>query len=157
MKGELVESRSLPSYELSTYQHRDERLHRIRVTDAISLNERITLYINVLELNTTRTIFCILDNSAGHENNFSYQDIKFLDGMLIDYGITHFYGATITYDQNYPALVKVANANAAESGMQCDLIATSDPAVAETFILGKLESADRHETPCDGEASRCKA
>lgn len=134
----VIARRSMKSYELETYQIGEHRLHQVKVTGPITLSERITLYVEALALNESSDLFCIVDNSARHPNDLRYQDMKFLDEMLVNYGIRRFVGATITIDAGYEMLVRVAQMTAEESGLECYLLSTSDRQIAEEFVHSKL-------------------
>lgn len=134
MKEILIATHQLPGYTVSTFQRGTERLHRVQVTGPISINERINLYVKILSTMASNNFYCIVDNSTGYENNFSYQDMKLLDDMLIEYGVKNFYGATITPDRHYHILVDVANQHANNIGLNCELISTDNHEEAEKFI-----------------------
>jgi len=137
-EGVVVASGRLPSYVYVSTKYGSEILHRIKVTGRIDLEKRLPLYRATLAINETSNYFCILDNRDRHENAFSYADIQELDQVLIDAGIDHFYGATISNDPDYPKLVKLANDSASTTPMETELMATADPAEAEAFVMGKL-------------------
>lgn len=143
MKGIVVASGQLPSFEFQSIAYGDEILHRVRVTGKIDLQRRLPIYHRTLAVNRTCNYFCILDNSDGHENALSLSDIVLLDEILIEGGIETFYGVTITRDPGYSGIVRLANCSAEASGLKVELMATDDPAKAEHFIREKLESQSR--------------
>jgi hypothetical protein len=140
MGGTIIASGTLPCFEYVSIRHAEELLHRIKITGAIDLEKRLPLYHRTLDLNPSSNYFCILDNSGGHENKISYKDIQILDDILVAAGIRRFYGATITTDHAYANLVKLAKYNARISKLEGDLLATHDPAAAESFIMEKMTS-----------------
>jgi hypothetical protein len=141
MDGDIVASGVVPSYEFVTYGYGSEVLHRIKVTGPIDLSRRLPLYRETLAVNPSRSFFCIVDNSGGHENDMTFSDIVVLDDLLIEAGIEFFYGATVTRDQAYSNIVKLANMNVQKIDLDGELLATSDPDEAEKFIMEKLNSA----------------
>ena len=140
MKGIIVASGKLPSFDYFSLRIAGEIVHRITVTGTIDLERRLPLYHATLAINESANYFCILDNSGGHENVLSLPDIVLLDKVLIESGIEKFYGATITPDPNYSGIVKLANYSAEASNLTTDLLATQDPAEAERFIQARLGS-----------------
>lgn len=138
MKGTVVASGSLPGFDYVCTRYGREIVHRITVTGQIDVETRLPLYQATLAVNETSNYFCILDNSAGYENSFTYPDIVLLDSLLIEAGIDHFYGATITTDPDYAKLVKLANDSAETTPMETELLAARDLAEAEAFIMEKL-------------------
>lgn len=142
IQGELIEAGSTPGFEFASYRHGAQVLHRIKVVDSISLKERIPLYYMTLALTPADTYFCILDNSGRHHNSISFEDIRFLDQLLLDAGIATFYGATITLDAGYRDIVELANANVENIGLQGKLMTTHSPGEAEAFIIEMLASTD---------------
>jgi hypothetical protein len=138
MKGTVVASGSLPGFDYTSTRYGREIVHRIKITGPIDLETRLPLYHATLAVNETNNYFCILDNTAGHENNFSYSDIVLLDELLIESGIDHFYGATVTTDPDYVKLVKLANDSAKATPMKTQLLASRDVAEAEAFVMEKL-------------------
>ncbi|WP_193171073.1 hypothetical protein [Nisaea nitritireducens] len=142
IQGELIETGSTPGFEFASYRHGPHVLHRIKVVGPIGLKERIPLYHKTLALTPDDTYFCILDNSERHNNSFSFEDIRFLDQMLLDAGIATFYGATITLDAGYRDIVELANANVENVGLNGKLMTTHSPEEAETFIMEMLASTD---------------
>ena len=133
-----IARRSMKSYELETCQIGEQRLHQVTVTGPITLSERITLYVEALALNETSDLFCIVDNSAGYADDLRYQDMKFLDEMVANYGIRRFVGATITSDAEHAMVVQVARKTAEESGLECHLLSTGERQIAEEFVRGRL-------------------
>lgn len=138
MEFVLVEAGTLKSYDYATYLYGRHVLHRITVTGPISLKERIPLYERTLKLTPEDAYFCIVDNNARHENQFSFDDIKYLDDLLIKSGIRVFYGVTITQDSAYEKMVDLANTNAELNALKGQLYTTADENEAEAFILSKL-------------------
>ncbi|MEQ8354018.1 MAG: hypothetical protein RH942_00660 [Kiloniellaceae bacterium] len=140
MDGAVVASGTLPSYAYVSVKYAEEVIHRIRVTGAIDLERRLPLYRETLANNPSSNYFCVLDNSEGYENDFSYPDMAVLDRLLVEAGIKHFYGVTVTKDPGYRNLVKLASDHAKLLNLEGDLFATDDLAEAERFIM---ESIDR--------------
>jgi len=140
MDGTVVASGTLPSFIYESVKFGDSVLHRIEVTGPINLAVRIPLYKKTLETAHSSDYFCILDNRAGYENTFSYADMAELDTMLIQAGIRNFYGATVSTDPYYTALVKLAQSNMELSELGGELLATNDYEEAEEFIMARLHS-----------------
>ena len=140
MEGVVIAAESLPSFEFQSIRYAGEVVHKVKVTGMINLERRLPLYHRTLAANQSHNFFCILDNSGGHENTLSLQDMVLLDRILIEGGIRNFYGAIITKDPNYEGIVKLASYSAETSGMEVELLATGDPSEAERFILEKLGS-----------------
>lgn len=138
MRITLIESGTLESYEYAAYRYDDRHLYRIRVTGPISLKQRLPLYRKILSINTNDTIFCVVDNSAGHENQFTFDDIRYLDDLLLEAGIRYFFGATVTQDAGYSSLVELANTNAKHIQLGGALIAAVSAEEAEDFILSRI-------------------
>jgi len=138
MDGIIVASGIFPGFEYTSTKYGEEVVHRIKVVGPIDLTRRLPLYRETLAINPSEKYFCTLDNRDRHENKFSYPDIVVLDNLLIEAGIKRFYGATITTDPAYPGLVKLANSNAKMSQLEGEMLATSDPAEAEAFIMAKI-------------------
>jgi len=141
MAATRIASGSVPGFEYETIRYGQELLHRVRITGPVTVIERIPVYRLTLEQTKSTAYFCILDNSGRHENILTYEDMQLLDRMVIDAGITHFYGATVTFDPTYSRLVELARSNAEIAGLTAELFATNDPLAAERFILEKI---DRH-------------
>ena len=138
MDGEIVASGTLPSYTFESTKYGEELVHRIKVTGPIDLKKRITLYNETLKLSMSTNYYCILDNRDGHENIFSLSDMEVLDLILVDAGITAFFGATITTDNSYAILVKLADNSFKKSNLEGELISTVSSDEAEKFIAAKL-------------------
>jgi len=139
---ELLFEGDLPSYHLRSLRLEGKVLHDITVTGPISLAQRFPLYRKTVGINGPGQFFCILDNRAGHENRFSFDDIQKLDSYLLENGITEFYGVTVTRDDAYPAIVGVARANMEGRGLTGELHATTRRGEAEGFILEKMRRSD---------------
>lgn len=147
MAAELVGQGRIPGYDFVSYRHGPHVLHRIQVVGPISRAERIPLYRRTLALTDTGSYFCILDNSAGHENDFTFDDMKFFGELLRKAGIVAFYGATVTPDMGYAAVVSLASMIVEYSGMEGELISTSSMAEAEAFIFDKMKDAPVDQIP----------
>ena len=139
MEGTLVLSGAIESFKYSSFQYGSEVLHRIKVVGPISLKERIPLYNLTLTVNTSSTYFCILDNTGGYENVLTFDDIKYLDKLIIESGISAFYGATVTKGEGYSSLVNLANANVHSLNLDGELVATDTVSKAEEFIFAKIK------------------
>lgn len=114
------------------------RVHDVVITGPINLTTRIPLYHETLRLAVAPHFFCIVDNSAGFENNITYDDIQLLDGILWEHGIRTFYGATITKDAGYSKIVKLAQANMEHVGLDGALIEVRRRTAAENFIRDRI-------------------
>lgn len=137
--GSAVAQGSSKSYDFSTFEIDGFRVHDITVTGPINLSTRTPLYVETLKFSVPPHYFCIVDNTQGFENNFTYDDIMQLDRLLFDHGIRFFFGATITRDSGYNKMVKLAQENMGEIGMGGTVIEVPDRASAETFIFSKID------------------
>jgi len=139
----LVSEGAVEGYEFSTLKYKGFRVHDIKVVGPIDLKTRIPLYHETLRHSVPPYFFCIVDNAAGFDNDFTYNDIQVLDRILTDHGITRFYGATITMDDGYTKLVKLAQTNMDGIGMAGEVIEVMNRASAEAFISQKIDAAAR--------------
>lgn len=139
--GSLISEGVIEGYEFRTLMINGFHVHDITVIGPISLSTRIPLYLETLRDALPPYYFCIVDNIAGFENTISYDDIRQLDRILIDHGIRKFFGATITKDMGYAKIVKLAQANMDEIGLEGMVIEAPDRAAAEAFIFEKLQQA----------------
>lgn len=144
---EVVATGELKGYRFRTERWGMEVLHRITVTGPINLQRRIPLYEATLAANPSANYFCIVDNRAGFENAFSFEDIRYLAEVLKDGGISHLHGVTITDDQEYAKIVELANITVAISSLQGELRSTHDVAEAEAFIQDRLAVFTAGRTP----------
>lgn len=96
------------------------------------------MYEQTLALTETHRYFCVLNNMGRHENKFSLDDMRYLDSIMIDSGITEFYGVTISHDPAYTGIIELASASAQSLALKNDLWTTPDPIEAELFIMRKL-------------------
>ena len=135
---DIVTSGSHPGFDFVTARHGGEVVHRVTVTGPFNLRRRIRMYEETLKANQSSRYFCILDNSAGHENEFAYDDIQMLAEWLVKEGLTAFYGVTITSDPGYPNLVQIVTAVLQILELGGTVTTTSDPELAEAFIREKL-------------------
>jgi len=135
---DVMAAQTLPSFEFVSVRHGTEVVPRIVATGPIFLKQRLPVYEATLAVNPSSTYFCILDNSAGHENNLSFADILLLTQKLLDGVIECIYGATVTADPGYPAFVDLMSANHSARNMKGELLATNDLETAEAFIAEKL-------------------
>ena len=135
---QIVASGELTSAFFRTERLGQEVLHRITVTGPINLKLRIPVYEATLAANPSPNYFCILDNRAGFENVFSYEDIRYLANLLIEAGIRRLYAATVTCDQEYAKLVELANVVVATSLLEGELLATGEIGKAEAFIRCRM-------------------
>jgi len=141
MSSKVIATLSVPGFEVESWLMNGEILHRIRIVGRVGLKERLPMYQSTLEINRAHgkmTYFCVLDNQDRHENTMSFEDIKQLDQMLLENGVTEFFGATITTDVAYASLVSLADASSKAADIGGELMATSVPAEAEVFILEKI-------------------
>lgn len=145
MAATRIASGSVPSFDYETFRVGREFLHRVRITGPVTVAERIPLYRLTLDLTKSAAYFCILDNSGRHENTLTHADMQLLDRMVLDAGITEFYGATVTFDPTYPRIVKLAQLTTEIVGLTGELIATDDPAEAERFIFAKIDQYRRQQ------------
>jgi hypothetical protein len=141
MGDSLIAPGTLPKFRYEAHAFVAERLHRIEVTGPISLVERGALYEQTLALTETHRYFCVLNNMGRHENKFSLDDMRYLDSIMIDSGITEFYGVTISHDPAYTGIVELASASAQSLALKNDLWTTPDPIEAELFIMRQLAQA----------------
>jgi|GEM_PF-1789909 len=139
--GVLVTQGTVESYAYGIYERSGFRFSYTRVVGPIDLQTRIQLYRAILPHTIAPNYFGILDNSAGYENDFSLDAIKLLDGMLVDHGIRTYFGATITKDQGYSKIVKLAQTNMDTVGLDGALIRVRDRAAALDFIHEKIAEA----------------
>ncbi len=135
---EIVASGSHPGFDFVTTRHGAEVVHRVTVTGPFNLRRRIRMYEETLKANTSFRYFCILDNSAEHENEFAYDDIQMLADWLSGEGLKAFYGVTITSDPGYPNLVQIVTAVLQILELGGTVVTTGDPEAAEAFIREKL-------------------
>lgn len=140
----IIGSGTISNFEYITYEIGYERLHQIQIIGKVGRCERIGLYNELLSLNKSNSFFCILDNRGNFENILSFDDIKYLDSILIDAGIKYFYGATVTNDTAYPLVVKMAEGNAVLNDLDGEIIATDSISEAEEFIADKITMAGSH-------------
>lgn len=138
MKGKKIKSGTVSNFEFETFRYGTEVLHRLRILGKVGLEERIDVYKTTLDLNPSSSYFCILDNSHNFENTVTYSDLDYLDKLLFDGGIRVFTGATITYDESFAFIVKLAQRSAAMNNLKCDLISTDNAGTAEEFVMSKL-------------------
>jgi len=139
-RRDIVATGTHPGFEFVTTRHGAEVVHRVTVTGQFNLRRRIRMYEETLKANETSRYFCILDNSAAHENDFTYDHIQMLAEWLSKEGMTAFYGVTITSDPGYPKLVQIVTAVLQILELGGTVTTTSDPEVAEAFIREKLAS-----------------
>ncbi|MEH6547166.1 MAG: hypothetical protein V7701_12085 [Sneathiella sp.] len=125
--------------EIETQAVGDTVLHRIKVLGPLGREERIPIYEETLKLNKSPHYFCIVDNSQGHENNLSYDDMLFFSKMLTKGGITHFFNAVVTNDYRYADIIKLTGAVSKLAGITSETVSASDPEQAEAFILEKIK------------------
>ncbi len=134
----VVFNGAVESYKFTTFRVNGFYLHDIEVVGPIDLRVRVPLYHETLRHSLPPYYFCIIDNSAAHENTVSFADIKVLDQILIDYGIEYYFGAIITKDLGYPNIIKLAQENLDSIGIRSELLQVLDRAAAEAFILEKI-------------------
>lgn len=139
----VVASGSMQSYDFASVRCRGEIVHLLTVTGALTLDRRLPLYRATLAANPTSDYICILDNRKGHENNFSYSDMKTLNQVLYTGGVRTIHGVTITSDAGYANLLAVANQAMVSHGLTGHLHSTADPDEAEEFILHRLDAIIR--------------
>jgi hypothetical protein len=125
--------------EMETHASGDTLIHRITVHGPLGREERTPLYEESLKLNKSPHYFCIVDNSQGHENTLSYDDMLYFGNMLTKGGITHFFNAVITNDHRYEDIVKLANAVAKLKGVTSETKPFTNIKEAEAFILDKIK------------------
>jgi len=140
-EAEVVFRGAVESYTFATYRVNGFHLHEIEVVGPIDLRVRIPLYHETLRHSLPPYYFCIIDNSAGHENTVTFDDIRVLDNILIEYGIEYYYGAVITRDLGYPNIIKLAQENLDSVGIESQLVQVQDRLAAEAFINEKLAEA----------------
>lgn len=125
--------------ELETHASGDTLLHRIKVLGPLGRAERIPLYEETLKLNKSSHYFCIVDNSQGHENTLSYDDMLFFSKMLTEGGVTHFFNAVITHDDRYADIIKLTSAVSKMADITSETVTASNLQQAEAFIFGKIK------------------
>lgn len=140
-EANVVFQGAVESYTFTTVRVKGFHLHEIEVVGPIDLRVRIPLYHETLRHSLAPYYFCIIDNSAGHENSVTFDDIKRLDRILIDHGIEHYYGAVITKDQGYQNIIKLAQENLASVGIKSQLVQVKKRAAADVFIREKIDEA----------------
>lgn len=145
----MIASGSHPGFDFVTARHGAEVVHRVTVTGPFNLRRRIRMYEETLKANRSARYFCILDNSAKHENEFAYDDIQMLAEWLSKEGLRAFYGVTITNDPGYPRLVQIVTAVLQIVDIDGTVMTTSDPTEAEAFIQEKLELVAEMDTRAD--------
>ncbi len=138
----MIASGSFPNCDFETHSYGREVLHRIKIKGRFSLKERILLYQETLKHNSSSSYFCIIDNSDKHENVLGYDDIIYIDNLILKAGINRFYGVTITQDNEYSRIVSLANEYADISNIAGKMFATDTPQEAEDFIFSKIKSPD---------------
>lgn len=142
----VVFNGAVRSYKFTTFRVKGFHLHDIKVVGPIDLKTRIPLYQETVRHSLPPHYFCIIDNLAGHENTVTFDDLKELDQILVDGGIKYYYGASITKDQGYSSIVKLAQENLDSLGVQSELVQVQDRAAAEAFIARKIdEVAGAHD------------
>ena len=139
--GILIEQGTVESYEYKVIELSGFRYNDTRVIGPINLETRLQLYGRTLPHVIAGRYFGVLDNTAGFENDFSYDAIKQVDRLLVDHGITHYCGATITKDVGYSKLVKLAQTNMETIGLNGDLIRVPNHEAALVFIMEKIAAA----------------
>jgi hypothetical protein len=139
---QIVASGELSSFRFRTDRLGQEVLHRITVTGPINLKLRIPLYKATLAANPSPNYFCILDNRAGFENVFTYDDIVYLTDFVLEAGIQRIYAATVTGDTEYAKLVELANVVVGTSLLEGALLATGEMAEAEAFVRRQMQAQE---------------
>lgn len=136
---QIVASGELSGFRFRTERMGQEVLHRITVTGPINLKLRIPLYKATLAANPSANYFCILDNRAGFENVFAYEDIVYLANLVLQAGIRRLYAATVTNDPEYAKLVELANVVVGTSPLEGALLATGEIAEAEASVRCQMQ------------------
>ncbi|MDF1731146.1 MAG: hypothetical protein P1U49_06545 [Minwuia sp.] len=139
---ETVASGEFSSFRFRTDRLGQEVLHRITVTGPIDLKLRIPVYKATLAANPSANYFCILDNRAGFENVFAYEDILYLANLVLEAGIRRLYAATVTNDPEYAKLVELANVVVGTSQLEGALLATGKIAEAEAFVRRHMQTQE---------------
>ncbi|USG62763.1 hypothetical protein NBZ79_07200 [Sneathiella marina] len=125
--------------EIETHAVGEEMFHHIKILAPLGRAERIPIYEETLKLNNSPHYFCIVNNSQGHENTLSYDDMLFFSKMLTKGGITHFYNAVVTNDHRYLDTIKLTGAVSKLAGIISETVSTSNQEQAEAFIRGKIK------------------
>jgi hypothetical protein len=125
--------------EICTYASGEEMFHHIKVLAPLGRVERIPMYEETLKLNKSAHYFCIVDNSQGHENTLSYDDMLFFSKILTNGGITHFYNAVVTNDDRYADIVKLTGAVSKMAGITSQTVPTTSLEQADAFIRYKIK------------------
>ena len=131
--------KELESYSCSSYAYKDYVIDYAKVNAPINKQTRIPIYQLYIANHKNKAVFCVVDNSDGHQNDFSLPDMTYFDHMLIEADITHFYGAIVTGDQSYDKLAKLSVVTSNELGLNTDLITTKNVDDAFDFIKDKID------------------
>lgn len=137
----VIHRGAMKSYRYTTYLVNGFHFHDIEVVGPIDLETRIPLYRATARHSLPPHYFCIIDNSAGHENIVTLDDLKQLDEILSNAGIRFYYGASITIDPGYHGIVNLAHENLQSLGIKNELIQTYNRGAAEAFIKAKIDAA----------------
>ncbi|RVU39007.1 hypothetical protein EOI86_07045 [Hwanghaeella grinnelliae] len=139
--GTLIEQGTVTSYEYKIIELSGFRYNDTKVIGPINLETRLQLYSRTLPHMVSGQYFGILDNTAGFENDFSFDAIKQVDHLLLDQGVTHYCGATITNDVGYSKLIKLAQTYMETIGLNGALIRVPNYEDAKAFVLEKIAAA----------------
>jgi hypothetical protein len=143
---QTIYSGDVSNFHLVTKRYGNEILHLLEIIGPVGFEERNLVYQKTLELNQTDKYFCVLSNLDRHANNLSFHDITVLDRLLEDGGIKLFYGATVSVDVGYSSVVKLANVNMEQTGLDGECISTGEMESAEEFIIDRL---NEHTSPAE--------
>ncbi len=138
-----ISYKAFPCCTIESYLISGEILHKIKILGPFFLKERILLYKEMLKLNTSSHIFCIVDNSDGHENNISFNDMLYLDELIRCAGVSVFHGAIITKDKLYGKILSLAKVSAEISTIATGMIVAQDHQEAESYILDRIQNMEK--------------
>lgn len=138
-EADIVFRGAVESYTFTTVRVKGYHLHDIEVVGPIDLRRRVPLYHETVRHSLPPHYFCIIDNLAGHENTVTFDNIRQLDQILKAGGIEYYYGASVTKDQGYSSIVKLAQEHLESIGITSELVQVQDRAAAEAFILKKID------------------
>jgi hypothetical protein len=141
MIEELIASGVIGNCEYRSVVLHGDVLHKFKVIGTFGFEQRLEFYKKTLGLSRSSNYFCILDNRNRHENTLTHEEMDYFTRMILNAGVTHFYGVTVTTDRSYAKLVTLANAVSNANGLQAELFTTSSYPEAEKLIIDKMKSA----------------
>ncbi len=136
---EKVGSGSLKGIDFSSCLYKNQIIHYLKITSKIGFEERIPMYEATLALNKGPYFFCIFDNSNRLENNLSFDDLMVFNRMILDAGITHYYSASVTFDDQFGSLINLATVTSKSLGLFTEMVIENDVQSAEKFIKDTID------------------